>query len=146
MKIAVKEVGKDVEVKEVSDFKYRGDIFESIVKDAYVESVTVADSETESSYLTFCIDEDGLLKNLPFNFLINTNNPLYPIQKIVGTAVFMRIKKFDALLEDVWDYEPIDLTERDLKLINKMLDRDYQLQLRASMEKGNGSTMDFIVY
>lgn len=65
--------------------------------------------------LTLYVDDDGLPKDLAPNFLIHTNNYIYPVQMIVGVAVFARGK----IIDDDVVYE--DLTPKDRAYINWLI-------------------------
>lgn len=129
MKIIVKEPKKEAKETDIDGLKYRTDICKLFIKDAYFESVIVYDNPTDPSLLVMMVDEEGLMKELPINFLIEHNSPVFPIQKIVGTAVFIRIKKI-GYNDDVPDYEVIDLTEGDRIRVACMLQGEYQERLR----------------
>lgn len=76
----------------------------------------------------FClVDEEGLPKKLPINFLMETNLSNFPIQKMVGTVVFMRVKP---LGYDPYDYEIDTLTPKDVEQIRFTLDFKYQTKLK----------------
>lgn len=136
MIVAIKEVGKDIEFKEIGDVKYRSDVFKEFIKDAYLESVTIYDNPQESSFLAMLVDEDGLLKELPTNFYLELDNPLFPIQKIVGKVMFVRVKKL-SLLEEAYDYEVIDLTEGDKIRLAFVFGDNYQSKLKEMFIRNN---------
>ena len=91
-----------------------GDVARKFLGDVTVERVMIDDN------FYMYIDEEGKLKNLDSNFFMFTNNPVYPVDVIVGNAVFIRNKEFD-LFEEIWDYETDNITEEDLKLIDKVI-------------------------
>lgn len=136
MIVAIKDVGKDIEFKEIGDVKYRSDVFKEVIKDAYLESVTIYDNPQEASFLAMLVDEDGLLKELPTNFYLELDNPLFPIQKIVGKVMFVRVKKL-SLLEETYDYEVIDLTEGDKIRLAFIFGDNYQSKLKEMLGIGN---------
>jgi len=134
LKIGVKKVGKDIEYIETSQ-KYRTDCCKEYTgKDDFVEYVRlVADG-------TFCIgvNEMGLPKEMATNFLLETTSPHFPIQKMVGTVVFVRTKPVNPFKE-IWDYEVDDLNEADIQRIEKLLDKSYQEKLKdAYLDYGKG--------
>ena len=125
MKIAVKEVGKELQIIETNE-KYRGNCVKQFTgKDDPTEFVKLSEDGT------FClgVNENGLPLDLPVNFLLATNNPYYPIQKMVGTVVFVRCKYANPFIEEIWDYEVEDLREEDITHIEKMLNEEYQKHL-----------------
>lgn len=125
MKIAVKEVGKELRITE-TDKKYRSDCAKEYIGEREtVQFVLLSQDNTFS----FGVNEDGLPLDLPLNFLISTTSSYFPIQKIVGTAVFVRTKYVNVWEEEIWDYEVEDLKEEDIAYIKKMLDGDYQKKL-----------------
>lgn len=117
MKIAIKEVGKELSFAEVSD-KYRL---------ACVKKYTGRSDPAEfvslslDGRLTLAVNENGLPLHLPTNFLMAMNNPHFPVQKMVGTVVFTRIKPVETD-EEIWDYELTDLTDEDIKKIRFWLE------------------------
>ena len=112
MKIMVKEVGKPLAVVDTKE-KYFGDCVRSYLgKDITVERVYLDGME-----FMMGVDEDGLVKQLPLNFLMSMQNPIYPVQYIVGTVVFARCKPCNPYEEEIWDFEVTDVTEEDIKRI-----------------------------
>lgn len=71
------------------------------------------------------VDEDGLSKRLPRNFLLATENSYFPVEKIVGTAVFVK-SKFADVWEDIYDYEVSDLDIDHQQAIRTVLSDDIQ--------------------
>lgn len=77
MKIAVKEVGKELQIVETSQ-KYRTDCAKEYTgKEDRAEYVKLNNNGT----LVIAVNENGLLHEMPTNFLLATTNPKYPIQK-----------------------------------------------------------------
>lgn len=93
-------------------------------KDVFVEKVHLSDNCT----LFMAIDDDGWNKNLPLNFYMEMNSENYPVQAILGKGIVIRVKEAD-LREEIYDWEVIDVTNDDIKKIEKFLDEDYQLRL-----------------
>lgn len=125
MKIAVKEVGKEVQIIE-TNMKYRSECVQKFIgKNYFPEFVTL----NSDGSLFFSVNEDGLALELPLNFLLETTNPYFPVQKIVGTAVFIRCKYANPLAESIWDYEVDDLTTEDIAFIERILDKHYQSEV-----------------
>lgn len=74
MKVMVKEVGKPLAVVDTKE-KYFGDFARSYLgKDITVERVYLDGME-----FIMGVDEDGLVKQLPLNFLMSMQNPIYPV-------------------------------------------------------------------
>lgn len=129
MKIATKEVGKPLQIT-ASDEEYRTDCTRKVLG----EDTTVQFLRLDAKGTLFMgIDEDGLMLNLPLNFLLSVQSPTYPIQKIVGTAVFMRTKYASPWMP-ITDYEVEDLTDDDITYINRLLDEKHQQKLTAMFE------------
>lgn len=82
--------------------------------------------------LWMLVDEDGLAKDLPLNFLMPMDNAYFPIQKIVGTAVFVRTKFADVWREEIYDYEVGNLPEHQIEQIQKIFSDEVQTQLRSN--------------
>lgn len=71
MKVMVKEVGKPLAVVDTKE-KYFGDFARSYLgKDITVERVYLDGME-----FIMGVDEDGLMKQLPLNFLMSMQNPI----------------------------------------------------------------------
>lgn len=130
MRIAVKEVGKPLRIVE-TDKKYRSECCQDFVDNDIVQFVYLNDNRT----FAFGIDEDGLMKQLPLNFLISTNHPYQPIQFIVGTAVFVRVKYVNPYEEEIWDFEVEDLLDEDLEEIKELLSEERQMFLKVHSRK-----------
>lgn len=130
MKIMVKEVGKPLAVVDTKE-KYFGDCVRSYLgNDITVERVYLDGME-----FMMGVDEDGLVKQLPLNFLMSMQNPIYPVQYIVGTVVFARCKPCNPYEEEIWDFEVTDVTEEDIKRIGGYLNDYYQSALRLAVQK-----------
>lgn len=130
MKIMVKEVGKPLAVVDTKE-KYFGDCVRSYLgKDITVERVYLDGME-----FMMGVDEDGLAKQLPLNFLMSMQNLIYPVQYIVGTVVFARCKPCNPYEEEIWDFEVTDVTEEDIKRIEGYLNDYYQSALRLAVQK-----------
>lgn len=130
MKIMVKEVGKPLAVVDTKE-KHFGDCVRSYLgKDITVERVYLDGME-----FMMGVDEDGLVKQLPLNFLMSMQNPIYPVQYIVGTVVFARCKPCNPYEEEIWDFEVTDVTEEDIKRIEGYLNDYYQSALRLAVQK-----------
>lgn len=127
MKIGIKEIGKELTIVD-DNTKYRSDLVKKYIKCDKAEFVPIG-----KTGLSIAVDEAGLPKELPSNFLISTNSPHWPIQKMVGTVVFTRIKEIDYSGE-IYDYEVTDLTARDIELINNMISRALQQELERKFE------------
>lgn len=122
-RIAVKYVGKPLEVVDVASEQYRSELCEKYIgKGNYLEFVRI------SSDIYMAVDEEGLCKNLEHNFYLNVVNSPFSIQKIVGTAVFVRTKPINGA-DELWDYEADSLTDDDIIVIKEMLKKEYQEDL-----------------
>ena len=88
MKIMVKEVGKPLAVVDTKE-KYFGDCVRSYLgKDITVERVYLDGTE-----FMMGVDEDGLMKQLPLNFLMSMQNPIYPVQYITKVLCGWQFRK-----------------------------------------------------
>lgn len=125
MRIAIKEVGKDLKIIDDSTV-YRSECVCKHIKTDKAEFVRLGDIK---GLFTLAVDENGLPKDLPTNFLIETNSEYWPIQKMVGTVVFTRIKEVDYYGE-IYDYEVDDLTDEDIEYINRMIGAAEQERLQ----------------
>lgn len=137
MKIAVKRVGMPLEIIE-SNHIYRTDCAKEIIKDCDgVDFVRLNNDGT----LSLAADDIGLVKELKTNFLLKTNNKHFPIQKMVGTIVFIRCKYVDIYKESIWDYELEDITNDDIEYINNIISDETQAKLRSEFIDYKKGTM-----
>lgn len=133
MKIAIKKVGEPLEITETT-YKYRTECEKSILK-TYADHITLS----PDGCFTLSVDETGLMKELPINFYMAMANPDFPIQKIVGTVVFIRCKPVEYNGVEIYDYEVDDLTNNDLLLIEHMLNENVQKKLSENfVDYGKG--------
>ena len=123
MKILIKRVDEPLEIIDSKE-KYLGDAARVVLGDDITQE-RVRFSEN----LTMVCDEDGLLKELPPNFLASMSNPFYPVQVIVGDVVFVRTKPLNAWEGEIWDLEVEDVTDADVQMINDLLSKDTQVDL-----------------
>ena len=129
MKVIVKEVGKPLAVVDTKE-KYFGDCVRNYLgKDITVERVYLDGME-----FIMGVDEDGLMKQLPLNFLMSMPNPIFPVQYIVGTVVFARCKPCNPYEEEIWDFEVTDVTDEDIKRIEGYLSDIRQSSLRLAIK------------
>ena len=136
MKVMVKKVGCPLEVVETNE-KYFGDCVRSFLGESITVERVYMGGENPFEFI-MGVDEDGLPKQLPLNFLMEMNNPHYPVQLIVGTVVFVRCKPCNPYEEEIWDYEVADITDSDKEKVEKWLDREYQSRLMVAFAKGRG--------
>lgn len=129
MKIGIKRVGQPFEIIETNE-KYRSDCARKLIGCKYDEGVWLDSVRTFS----LMVDEEGLRKELPTNFLMAMTNPYFPIQKMVGDVVFVRTKPVQSFYEEIWDYEIEDLTQMDVEIIRRILDSDLQKRLNEQFE------------
>lgn len=120
-RIVVKDVDKEYQIIEVKD-KYITQCAKKFIDNQHPERVII--DQDEDGDLNLCVDEDGLPKELPVNFLLKCNGP-WPVQKMVGTAVFIKTKPVNPY-EEIWDYEVTDLTDKDMQIIRHILSEEYQ--------------------
>lgn len=127
MKVLLKKVGYPLEVVE-TDKKYFGECVKSFIgKDITVERVYLDGFE-----FIMGVDEDGLPKELPLNFLMGFNDTHFPVQLIVGDVVFVRNKPCNPYEEEIWDFEVMDVTDSDKEKVEKILDPVEQSRLGSA--------------
>ena len=143
MKIAVKEVGKPLSIIETDEI-YRTDCGKSVIGPKTTIQFIWLDTATPNT-LSMAIDEDGLSKNLPQNFLIFTSSSSHPIQKIVGTAVFIKTKRA-SFFEPIEDLEVEDLTNEDIEHINTMLSEQTQNKLQSLFKDYGASATSYYIF
>ena len=72
-------------------------------------------------------------------FLMETSNPVYPVQLIVGDVVFVRTKYANSYREELWDFEVEDVTAADVEKVMGYLEGGLQERLiRRYREWGEG--------
>ena len=135
MKVMVKRVGCPLEVVEANE-QYFGDCVKGILGENITVQRVYMGGENPFEFI-MGVDEDGLPKQLPFNFFMDMNNPYFPVQAIVGTAVFVRCKPCDPYEEEIWDYEVADITDNDKGSIEYLLSYDNQHQLYLTYKESN---------
>ena len=128
-RIIKKEPGEAPEVIEV-DAKYLCDLTKLFFGD-HVIMQRVALNRDRTLWLL--VDEDGLLKDLPRNFLLPMGG-FHPVQKIVGTAIFARSKPADVWDKEIYDYEVDDLSEKHQQAVNAILSDNAQQALASTFE------------
>ena len=128
MRIAIKKVGEDLQILETTEKYQRKCVKSFLGENRCPEFVYLNNNKT----LSVGVTEDGLLRNLPLNFYMSVNNSYFPVQKMVGTVVFTRVKPLNYDGEEIWDYEIEDLTDKDLELIEKILNDMTQTFLESN--------------
>lgn len=106
--VIIKEPNKKPEVKQYPDYFSKNDI-EKIINCDWTDRVTIAQN------LIMYVDDTALIKKLPLNLKIRTNNKAFPIQHIYGTVVVIRRK----IIDDDFDF--VDITQEDIDRFNKLL-------------------------
>lgn len=86
-----------------------------LFKDVWTARIQLSDT-----LFLFC-DEDGLLKNLPLNFLIQGNN--LPLQPIVGDAIMVHLDKSK---DDPHEFVVGDATNEDRKVLEQLFNEEQQ--------------------
>lgn len=124
MRIAVKEVGKDLMILDTNQKYITNCAKDYIGQNEYPERVHLGNN------LNICINEEGLRLELPVNFLLETTSIYWPIQKMVGTVVFIRTKPINTSGE-IYDYEVDDLTDEDIEHIRFLISEETQSKLNS---------------
>lgn len=139
IRIAIKEPNKPLQIVMVEE-GYRSETVKKYI-DGYVQFVGL---DGGKKLLTMGVDEDGLSKELPTNFYLATNN--FPSERIVGVAVFTRHKYVNVFMEEIYDYTLEDLTDLDIKSIERMLGEEYQREVEQIYKNNGGNTFRFITF
>lgn len=137
-KIVVKRPGQQAEIVLV-DHKYRCELKE-IIDAQIVETVPLHNG------IIIAVDEDGHPKQLPYNFYARMNNEYYPIQLIVGTAVFTKFKPIPivSVFEEIYDYELDSLSDEEIIMVLKELNSDNQTLLQEQFKKRYTTMADYL--
>ena len=98
-----------------------------------IEHVPMIPAIIEGSPVNICVDEDGYPKKLPFNFYIPVNSLSFPLQKIVGVAVFCKLT-LDPIVDD-YDYQVGSLSTDEINLIFEFLDEGNQTVFEKEFKK-----------
>ena len=118
MKVILKRVGKPLEVIDIEK-EFVTDIARELIGDkdnkTHIETVKCGEC-----FRMYC-DEEGIPKGLPKNFGMWTTNSFYPYQNIFGDVVFIRHKYVNIYEEEIWDYEPLDVTEEDIETAKRVI-------------------------
>lgn len=131
MKMILKRVGQQPQIVETEE-RYRSEAVRKFLPDADTQQRVYLES---GMTFTMVVDEDGLCKELPLNFLMEMASPVYPVQLIAGDVVFVRTKYVNPYTEELWDYEVEDVTEDDVKKVEGWLDSDLQKRLMEEFVK-----------
>lgn len=130
VKIAVKRPNEDkIEIVEISSVGGWSEMAKIVGGGERVTLDRVHFSESPYE-LTMYVDDNGLMKELPLNFYLESNNIFYPVQSIVGTACFARGK----IVDDDIVYE--DLTDKDIAFIILIIERGRCINGISLMPKG----------
>lgn len=121
----LKRVGEPPQIVE-TDKKYRAEAVREFLPNADMQDRVYLEA---GMTFTMIVDEDGLNKELPLNFLMEMASTAYPVQLIVGDAVFVRTKYANAYNEELWDYEVEDVTAADVEKVKGYLDSGLQEEL-----------------
>lgn len=121
----LKRVGEPPQIVE-TDKKYRAEAVREFLPNADMQDRVYLEA---GMTFTMIVDEDGLNKELPLNFLMEMASTAYPVQLIVGDAVFVRTKYANAYNEELWDYEVEDITAADVEKVKGYLDSGLQEEL-----------------
>ena len=103
---------------------------EFIGKENWIQFIVLNNDEE----FLLCLDENALTKDLDFNFYIKTSNPIMPIQKVCGTAIFIRIDT-DISSDAEVDYKVKNLKKDDLYFIKQLLSASTQNELEEEYKQ-----------
>lgn len=120
MKVLLKRVGKDLEIIE-TDKKYVNEVLKELLG-PYVRQGKVLITDNFKLYY----DELSYINNGKINFYIKTNNPYESMEEIKGDIVFIENRPVNYWLEEIWDYEVIDVSETNIKMANDILNESYE--------------------
>ena len=131
MKLLRKCVGKPVEVVETAE-KY----FMDCVRRFFGKNVFTGRVYLEGMEFIMVVDEEAPLKRLPVNFYMAFNEGSASVQQIWGDVLFVRNKYADIWGKEIWDFEVLDVTDRDIEGIEALCDPVIQHKLKEMFEKG----------
>ena len=116
------------------DAKYRCDLKHLVANADIIESVEMIPAFSEGMPISICVDEDGHPKGLPFNFYIPVNSMYFPLQMIMGVALFVKFKPLNPCVEN-YDYQIESLCDNDIKMIFEFLNRCNQEVFEREFKK-----------
>lgn len=122
-RIVYKAPGHAPQVMHV-DAKYLCNLKNLVANADIIEHVPMIPAIIEGSPIQICVDEDGHPKKLPFNFYIPINSTYFPLQIIVGVAVFCKLT-LDPIVDD-YDYQVGSLSNEEVNLICEFLNDGNQ--------------------
>lgn len=123
MQIAIKKIDEPMQLANVS-CKYLCELKQLFLNNGCAQTVTLQYVPMNKNIM-LVVDEAGYLKNLSHNFFIESSNKDFPIQTIIGTAIFARVKPLPCCGE-IYDYEIDSLSDKDNALIAQILSIDNQ--------------------
>lgn len=130
MQIVIKKIDAPMQLVNVS-CKYLCELKQLFLNKGCAQTVTLQYVPINKNIM-LVVDEAGYLKNLSHNFFIKSSNKDFPIQTIIGTAIFARVKPLPCCGE-IYDYEidslsdKVDsLSDKDNALIAQILSIDNQ--------------------
>lgn len=106
------------------DAKYLCNLKNLVANADIIEHVPMIPALVEGSPIRICVDEDGHPKKLPFNFYIPVSSIFFPLQIIVGVAVFCKLT-LDPIVDD-YDYQVGSLSNEEVNLICEFLNEENQ--------------------
>ena len=116
------------------DAKYLCNLKHLVANADIVEHVPMIPAIGEGSPIQICVDEVGHPKKLPFNFYIPIISVYFPLQKIMGVAVFVRFKPLN-ICEDDYDYQIDSLNDEEINLICEFLTDENQAIFESEFNK-----------
>lgn len=115
------------------DAKYLCNLKHLVANADIIEHVPMIPAIIEGSPISVCVDEDGYPKKLPFNFYIPINSTSFPLQKIVGVAIFCKLS-LDPYVEN-YDYQVGSLSSDEIRLICEFLSEENQAIFDSEFKK-----------
>ncbi len=132
-KIVVKKPNEKPEVIE-TDKVYRYELKEYIGA-KYMPELSLLNTGDEKNRIFIAADEEGFPRGLALNFFAKMNNNAFPIQMLVGTIVFTKIKPANPFEEEIEDYEIESLSDDDIEKISAIFSEENQAAYKAEFAK-----------
>lgn len=132
-KIVVKKPNEKPEVIE-TDKVYRYELKECIGTN-YLPELSLLNTGDENNRIFIAADEEGFLRGLALNFFAKMNSTAFPVQMLVGTIVFTKIKPVNVFEEEIEDYEIETLSDEDIEKIFAILSEENQATYKAEFAK-----------
>ena len=129
--VIYKKINQESDKKFIAK-EYRSEVARSILQLEKFEDISYVEIASDEMGTLWCFcDGEGLMKNLAENIVLPMSDG--GMQLLVGDVGFVRAKKLNPY-EESYDYEVVPLYEKDVELINNILNEETQMCLKEWFE------------